>query len=96
MLAAFGSESIGEAFKVGLIDAVQDFHGGALDYLVFQYGNADWSLTAVYFGDVCPHDRLCPVRSAPQPVGEVLKVCLQVLPVLLPRLFVHSRRGMPL
>lgn len=47
MLAALGSKCIREAFEIGLVDAVQDFYGGALDDLVFQCGNADWSLAAI-------------------------------------------------
>lgn len=96
MLAASGSESIREAFEVGLVDAVQNLYGGALDYFVFQHGDSDWSLAAVCFGDIGPFDRLRPVRSALQPTGEVQEVCLQVFPVLLPRHFVHPRCGMPL
>ena len=69
---------------------------GTLDELVLQRGHAQRPLPAVGLGDVHPANRLGPVRPALQPFREVLEVRLQVLPVLLPRLPVHARCGVPL
>src|SRR5262249_9155430 len=47
MLVAARPESVGEAKEVLLIDAVQDRHEGALNHLVLERGDPQWSLSSV-------------------------------------------------
>src|SRR5690606_28037172 len=61
-----------------------------------QRGHAERPLPPVGLGDVHPANRLCPIRSALQPIGQVLEICLQRLTVVLPRLPVHAGCGLPL
>src|SRR6516225_311445 len=93
VLAASRSEAIREAQEVRLVDGVQHLRCGPLDDFVLQRGHAQRSLLAVRFGYVRSTRGLGPVRSAFQPCRQVLKVGLQVLSVLLPRLSVHARCG---
>ena len=96
MLVAPRPESIGEAEKVRLIDAIQDQYQGTLDHLVLERGDPEWPLRSVGFRDVHPSDWLCSVRSSSQARGEVFEVALQLLSVALPRCPVDSRCRVPL
>ena len=91
-----GAEPVRGAQEVGLVDGIEDPHGGPLDDLILQHRHADGSLSAVCLRDVNPLDRLGPVTSPGQSFGQVLEMTLQFLPVRLPRLPVNSRRSVPL
>jgi hypothetical protein len=58
------SESVREAEEVHLIDVVQNQHDGALDQLVLQSGDAEWSLASVRLGYEYAPDWLRSIRSA--------------------------------
>ncbi len=94
--AASRPEPVREAEKVRLVDGVQHLDRRALDDLVFQRGHTERPLPPVGLRDVRPANRLRPVRSPLQPLGELLEVALQVLAVVPPRLAVHARRRVSL
>jgi len=93
MRAAPRPESIREAEKVRFINGVQHLDRRPLGDLIFQRRHSERPLPPVGLGDVHPPHRLGSVRSPLQPLGEVLEVGLQALPVVPPRLPVHTRRG---
>lgn len=88
--ALAGPEAVAEPEEVLFVDGVQDFDRCALDDLVLQRGHAQRALAPVGLVDVHPLHRLGPVAPSGQPVGQVQQVALQVLPVRLPGLAVHS------
>jgi hypothetical protein len=92
-LAAPRPEPVREAEEVRFIDGVEHLDSGALNDFVFQRGNTERPLPPVFLRDVHPTNRLRPVRATLQPFGEVSKVVLHRLPVVPPRLAVHTRRG---
>jgi hypothetical protein len=89
-------ETIRESEEVVFVDCVQHLDRRTLDNLVFQCGHAERSLPPVGLGYVHSPDRLRSIRSALQPTGKTSQINIQVLSVVLPRLAVHSRCGMPL
>src|SRR6202521_623249 len=93
MLAAHWSEPIRKSEKVRFVDGVQHLDHRALDDLVFQRRHSERSLPPVGLGDVHPPHRLGSVCSSLQPFGEILKILLQRLAIVLPRLTVHAWRG---
>src|SRR6202035_1028426 len=64
-----------------------------LDDFVFQRRDSERSLPPISLRDVHPTHRLRSVRSSLQPFGKILKIHLQLLSVVPPRLPVHARRG---
>ena len=74
MLAASGSEAVGEAEEVGFVDGVQHVDRGPLDDLVFQHGHAERPLPPVGLRDVHPPNRLrsvrTPLSAAPRGPGD--------------------------
>src|SRR5256885_2542871 len=93
MLAAPWSEPVRKPEKVRFVDSVQHLDRRALDDFVFQRRDSERSLPPVGLGYVHPTHRLRSIRSSLQPVGKVLEIPLQFLPVVPPRLPVHARRG---
>src|SRR5437899_4093406 len=93
MLASPRSESVRKAEKIGFVDSVQHLDSRALDDLVFQHRNSERSFPPVPLVDVRPTHRLRSIRSALQPMGEILEVVLESLAVLPPCLSVHPGRG---
>ncbi len=89
-------ESIGEPKKVGLIDYLQHLDGRSLHYLVFQPPHSQGAGPSFGFWDVRAHDRLCSVRPALEPIGEVSEVILKVLAIGLPPHSVYPRRSLSL
>jgi hypothetical protein len=65
-------ESIGEAYEVDLVDGAQDFGDRALDNLVLQGRDTEWSLATVGFGDVHATHRLRLIASAMHSVAQVV------------------------
>src|SRR5437868_9759054 len=63
VLAALGAEPIRKAEEVLLVDRIQHRGSRPLDDLVFEGGNRDWTLSAVWFWNVQSTARLCPIRS---------------------------------
>ena len=96
MRAAPWSEAIREAKKFRLIDLVQYRDCGPLDDLVFQHGHPDRPLPAIRLRYIHPLSRARSICTPGQPFGEVLKMLLQVLPVVPPGLSVDARCGFPL
>ena len=94
MRAAPWSEPVGEAPEIHLVDGVEHFDDGPLNDLVLQRGDAERSLPPVCLRDVNPTTRCRPVAPCLDPCVQILKVDLQVLPVIGPRHPVHSRRGL--
>ncbi len=84
MLAASWPEPVGEAEEIRFVDLVQYLHRRSLDKLVFERRNAERSLPPVRLWDVHSANRFRPVRSALQPMGEVLEICLKSLAVVPP------------
>src|SRR5919108_2342840 len=93
MLASPWSEPVREAKKVRFVDGVQNLDRNTLDDLVFQRRYSERSLPPVGLGYVHPTHRLRSIRSSLQPVGEVLEIFFQLLPVVPPRLPVHAWGG---
>ena len=96
MLAASWPEPIREAEEVGFVDSVEYFHRRSLNELVFKRRDAERSLPPVRLRNVHPTHGLGPVRSALQPMGEVLEILLKVLAVVPPRLTVYTGCSVPL
>ena len=96
VLVALRPEPIREAEKVGFVNRVEHFHRRSLHKLVFERRDAERSLPPIRLRNVDPTHRLRPVRSALQPMGEVLEILLKVLAVVLPRLSVYTGRSVPL
>ena len=96
MLASPRAESVREAEKVRLVDLVEHFYGGTLDYLVFQRRYPERPHPTVRLRNEDSSYGLCSVRSAFQACGEILEVLFQLLSVFPPRLPVHSRCSIPL
>jgi hypothetical protein len=89
------SEPIGETEEVRLVDGVQHLDRGSLDDLVLQRWHSERPLPPIRLWYVRPSNRSGPVRSPLQPFREILKVGLQVLAVVPPRLAVHSWGRLP-
>src|SRR5581483_5456134 len=94
MRAAPRPESVREAEEVDLVDRAE--HLGTLDDLVLQRGNAERGHLPVRLRDVRSTHRLRPVRSPLQPAGEVLKVAVEILSVMPPRLAIDTGSRLPL
>ncbi len=90
MRAAPRPKSVREPNEVRLVNGVQDRDDGALDQLVLQRGNPERSLPPIRLRDVRPPDGLRPIRSPREAGHEVLEICFQRLPVVPPRLAVHT------
>src|SRR5437879_4625585 len=86
------SESVGKAQEVLFVDRVQHLDRGTLDDLILQRGNPEWAkLTRfTHFRDVNPTHGPGSVRSSLESKGEVLKVRLEGLAVVLPRLAIDA------
>src|SRR5262252_5132051 len=86
-------EPIREFQEVLFIDCVQHLGSGTLDDFVLQRRNTERpKLTRfTHLRDVNSTYRLCSVSSSPESMGEILEVRLEVLSVVLPRLFVYAR-----
>src|SRR5215470_2259227 len=93
MLAASGTEPVGETEKIRFVNGVQHLDRGALDDLVFQHRYSKRSLPPVGLGDVHPTHRFRPVRSSLQPVGKILEIPLQFFSIGPPRLPIYAWRG---
>ena len=89
-------EAVGEPEKVDFVDRAQHLGNRALDDLVLQGRDAEWTPTAIGFRDVDTPNRLWPVAPGMDPYAEVLKVDLQVLLVVCHRDPVDSRTCLPL
>src|SRR6266481_5103053 len=93
MLASPRSEPVRKAEKIRFVDGVQHLDRSSLDDLVFQRRDSERSLPPVGLRYIHPTHRLRSVRPSLQPFGKVLKIPLQFLAVVPPRLPVHARRG---
>jgi hypothetical protein len=95
MWTTTGPEPIRESQEVLFADRVQHLDGGTLDDFIFQRGDTERpKLTRfTHLRDVHPAHRPCSVGSSLESMGEILEVCLKVLPVVLPRLSVHACCG---
>jgi hypothetical protein len=87
-------EPVREAQEVRLVDGVEHSDDGPLDDLVLQRGDAGRPQPPVRLRDIRPPRRPRLVAPAANPVMQVPEVARQVLPVVLPRHPVHSRRGL--
>src|SRR6266404_243421 len=96
VLASPGSEPVRKAEKVRFVDSIEHLDRRALDELVFQRRDSERSLPPVGLRDKHSTHRLRSVRSSLQPSGQILKISLQFLAIVPPRLPVHTRRGFPL
>ena len=81
--------------KVRLVDRLQNLGDPHLDDLVFQGGQAEWSLGVLVLGNVDPfgRQRLVPLRL--HPGHQVPQVFFQMLSVLLPRHTIHATGPVP-
>src|SRR5467141_4111661 len=93
MLVSPWPEPIRKSEKVGFIDSVQHLDRRALDDFIFQRRDSERSLPPVGLGDVHSTHRLRSIRSSLQPFGKILEISLQFLPIVPPRLPVHTRSG---
>src|SRR5665213_832111 len=91
MLAATGPEPVGETKEVSLVYGVQHLDRRTLDDLVLQRGDTERTLAPVRLWYEHPARRLRPVCAPVDSCVQILKVALQVPPVLLPRHAVHPR-----
>lgn len=78
MLVAFGAEPVRKAEELFLIYRIQHRGGRSLDDFVFEGGNRDWALSAVWFWNVQSAARLCPIRSSLDPVVQVVDLAIEV------------------
>src|SRR5438094_4438013 len=93
MLASPWPEPVGEAEQIRFVYGVQHLDRCTLGDFVFQRCDSERSLPAVGLRYLHPKHRLRSVRPSLQPFGKVLKIPLQFLAVVPPRLSVHARRG---
>ena len=85
VLAASGSESIGEAQEIDFVDLVEHPHHGLLDDLVLQSRDAQRPLPSVGLRDEAATRRLRPVGALVDPAMEIAEPIFEVGVVLLPR-----------
>src|SRR6202040_1551107 len=78
VLAALGAEPIRKAEDVLLVNRIPHRGSRPLDDLVFEGGNRDWTLSAVWFWYVQSAARLCPIRSSLDPVVQVVDLAIEV------------------
>jgi len=90
------SESIREPEKVLFVDRVQHLDRGTLDDLIFQRRNPEWTKRGLPTSGCSPYAQVSLGTLPLHPMGEILEVCLEVLPVVLPRLAVHACSRVPL
>jgi hypothetical protein len=95
MRAALGSKSVREAKKVLLVDRIQHLNDSVLDDLVLQHGHPQRASPTVFRYEHSTHGS-CSVRASLEPQRQVLKVVLQALSVVLPRLTIHTCRRVSL
>src|SRR5262249_42743505 len=62
MLAAPGTETIGEPQEVLFVNLVENCHYGLLNDLILQGCDAQWALSSIGFWDVSSLGRLRPIR----------------------------------
>jgi hypothetical protein len=93
VLVAFGAEPVRKAEELFLIYRIQHRGGRSLDDFVFEGGNRDWSLSAIWFWYVLSTARQCPIRSSLDPVVQVFDIAIEACLVVLPRQAVHPGRG---
>ena len=93
MLASSETKTVAEPQKV-LLAALQHRARRLLDDLVLQGGDPQRPQLAIRFRDVGPLERLGPVCSAMDSIGEIVDPTFKVLRVITPRLTVDSRRGL--
>ena len=88
--ASVSSKPIGEPYKVLLVERVKHLHRGALNNLIFQHRHSERpKLTRLaHLGDVRPTHRLGSIGSSLESLREILKIPLQLLSVVPPRLAV--------
>src|SRR5260370_3864965 len=91
MRASAGPKPIRETQEVNLVDGAQDLGHRPLNYLIFERGNAEWSLATVGLGNVHPPDWLRPVASRVNLRVKSLEVLRQLLLVVRHRLPIDSR-----
>src|ERR1039458_8828081 len=96
MRAATRPEPIRKAEEVRLIDGAEYLDHRPLKELVLQSGDPERPQPPIGLRYVHPPRRLRPVTPAMNPGMEILKVDLQLCPVVLPRHAVHPRRGLGL
>src|SRR6266446_170713 len=89
-------EPVREPENVDLVDRIQDRDDRALDQLVLERGNAERPEPPVGLRDERSPDRLRPVRPSREPSREILKIRVQALAVVPPRLALDPRRRVSL
>jgi hypothetical protein len=92
--AAPRSKPVGEADEVRLVDAVEHLDDGPLEDLVLQRGDTERPQPPIPLRDIRPSGRPRPIAPAMDPRVQIVEVCLQIPPVVLPRHAVHPRRGL--
>src|ERR1700680_1317881 len=93
MLASPGPEPIRESEKIRFVDSVQHLDRRALDDFIFQRRNSERSLPPIGLRDIHSTHRLRSIRSSLQPLGKILEIFSQLLPVVPPRLTIHAWRS---
>src|SRR5262249_4366669 len=96
MLAAPGTETIGEPQEVLFVNLVENCHYGLLNDLILQGCDAQWALSSIGFWDVSSLGRLRPIRPPMDSAVKVYQLRIQVRLVLLPRQTIDSGRGFSL
>src|SRR6516165_8175460 len=96
MLAASGSESIGEPQKVLFVNLIEDRPHRVLNDFVLQGSNAQWSLSSVRFGYVGSLGRSRSICALVHAAVQIRQPLVQVRLVFLPCHSVYSRRGFTL
>src|SRR6266545_2906714 len=91
-----GPIPVREAQELRLVNRVQHLDDGALDEFVLQRGNPERPLPPVRLRDVHASNWTGPERAPLHAGGEVVKVGLQRLAIVPPRLAVNARGGVPL
>ena len=87
------SKSVGTVLEILFVDCSQNHRHGALDDLVLEHGDPNWTLAAVLFRDIDSLDRRRMVPPASQSFVEVGEVSFQVDFVCLRRHPIDSGGG---
>src|ERR1035437_2300195 len=96
MQAASWPKPVRKAPKVHLVYLIEDRDHRLLNDLVFQRGDAQWTLLPIGLRYVHSSRRLCPVRSTVHPALEILEPIFQAVFINAPCHAVYSRSRVPL
>jgi hypothetical protein len=90
------SKPVRKAEKVLLIDRIEYLHRSTLDNFILQRRDPERPLSSIFFLDELTPRGQRPIGAAVNASMQIHKLGFQVLPVLVPRRAIHSRRRISL